>query len=307
MHRISMNVAPSPVRTARSRLKSFSTLTRVGFGSGLAAAALLLSTAHSSTAATNVVRMVGTSFQPQFLTNNPGDTILWTNTSSTVGHNVISSNNTWAASALFTAPGTFRVTFTTPGTYGYFCGPHRNFGMTGIIYVRAAANQQPVVAITNPASGLTLAAPATVTLRATAADPDGTVGNVQFFSGETHLGTATALPYSFTVPNLAAGNYSFTAKASDNAGLSATSAAVNVSVVTPAPIRFQPSVPDGTGGFPLTLEVTPGLRYEILSSTDLPNWVGFTNFTATQPIMSFSVPTVSPDRRLFRARLLPNP
>ena len=122
--------------------------------------------------ATHLVRMKNFAFDPESLTINVGDTVLWTNTTTT-GHNVVSDTSAWPAPALFTRPGTFPFNFTEAGTYGYFCSPHKSFGMTGTIVVQGAANQQPIVALTNPPPGLTLAAPATIVLGASASDPMG--------------------------------------------------------------------------------------------------------------------------------------
>ena len=49
----------------------------------------------------------------------------------------------------------------------------------------------PTVALTAPANGAQFAAPASITLTATAADPDGTVAQVEFFRGATSVGIDT--------------------------------------------------------------------------------------------------------------------
>ena len=54
---------------------------------------------------------------------------------------------------------------------------------------------------------------------------------MQLFSGSTLLGSDAAAPYTFTLNHATAGNYSFTARAEDNTGLSATSTLVNVFVL----------------------------------------------------------------------------
>ena len=94
-------------------------------------------------------------------------------------------------------------------------------------------NTPPTVGLTAPTGGATYAAPATITLSANATD-NVAVAKVEFFGNGAKLGEATAAPYSFRWTNVAAGAYSLTAKATDNAGLSTTSAAVAVSV-TAAP------------------------------------------------------------------------
>jgi beta-glucanase (GH16 family) len=92
------------------------------------------------------------------------------------------------------------------------------------------ANTPPTVSLTAPVASATFAAPASITLTATAADADGTVAKVEFFQGSTKLGEATAVPYSYTWAGVAAGAYSLTAKATDNAGATTTSAAVSITV-----------------------------------------------------------------------------
>ncbi|MCB2406506.1 Ig-like domain-containing protein [Hymenobacter lucidus] len=99
-------------------------------------------------------------------------------------------------------------------------------------------NAAPTVSLTAPANGATFTAPASLTITANAADSDGTVAKVEFYNGATLLGAATAAPYSYTWTGVAAGTYSLTAKATDNANATTTSAAVSVTVNTasnPAP------------------------------------------------------------------------
>ena len=91
-------------------------------------------------------------------------------------------------------------------------------------------NQPPSVSITSPANGAAFTAPANITINATASDSDGTVTKVDFYAGNTRLGTGTASPYTFTWSNVPAGNYVLTAVATDNSGATTTSAAVSVNV-----------------------------------------------------------------------------
>ena len=93
--------------------------------------------------------------------------------------------------------------------------------------VAQAANVAPTVSL---AAASSLALGQTLTLSATAADADGSVSKVDFFSGTTLLGTATAAPYQLSWTPAAAGAYTLTAKATDNAGVSTTSAALSLSV-----------------------------------------------------------------------------
>jgi chitinase len=91
-------------------------------------------------------------------------------------------------------------------------------------------NTAPVVTLTAPASGASFTAPATITISATASDADGSVSKVGFYNGGTLLSEVTAAPYSYTWSNVAAGSYTITAKATDNAGAVTTSSAATVTV-----------------------------------------------------------------------------
>jgi hypothetical protein len=91
-------------------------------------------------------------------------------------------------------------------------------------------NQPPSITLTNPVSGTVLSAPATLTLEAEASDRDGSIRQVEFLSGGVPLGTVAESPYSWTLSDLAAGSYAFTARAVDDLGAITTSAPVQVTV-----------------------------------------------------------------------------
>ena len=94
-------------------------------------------------------------------------------------------------------------------------------------------NTPPTVSITAPANNASYTAPATIAITANAADANGTVSNVQFYNGSTLLGSDASSPYSFSWSNVAAGTYTITAKATDNAGAVTTSSAITVKVNNP--------------------------------------------------------------------------
>ncbi len=101
--------------------------------------------------------------------------------------------------------------------------------------ITIAANKLPSVSISSPANNATFAAPASITINASASDTDGTIAKVEFLSGSTVLNTDTTSPFSYTWTGVPAGTYSLTAKATDNSGGVKTSTAVNVTVTTPPP------------------------------------------------------------------------
>ncbi|MCU0429652.1 MAG: PQQ-dependent sugar dehydrogenase [Cytophagaceae bacterium] len=109
-----------------------------------------------------------------------------------------------------------------------------NFNISRLVFTLNGANTPPTVSLTAPAANASFTAPASITISATAADANGTVSQVEFFQGTTRLGVDLTAPYSFTWTGVAAGAYSITARATDNAGATTTSAAVAVTVTAAA-------------------------------------------------------------------------
>jgi hypothetical protein len=87
----------------------------------------------------------------------------------------------------------------------------------------APANQPPTIKLTSPNVQQTLTPGAAATLTASASDVGGSVSKVDFYDGSTLIGTSTSAPYSLTIPAVAGGLHFFSAKATDNAGATATS------------------------------------------------------------------------------------
>ena len=85
----------------------------------------------------------------------------------------------------------------------------------------------PSVTLTNPANNAVLSSSANVAIGASVSNSVGTVTNVQFFDGVTSLGNDTNSPYSVAL-RLAVGLHNLTAVASDNLGVTTTSAVVSV-------------------------------------------------------------------------------
>ncbi|MEJ7683886.1 MAG: Ig-like domain-containing protein [Segetibacter sp.] len=105
-----------------------------------------------------------------------------------------------------------------------------------------AAPDAPDVSITSPVVNQSYSGPATIDMSAKATDKDGTISKVQFYNGGKLLHTEYHGLYTFTWNNVPAGNYVLTAKATDNDGLTTTSAPVNVSVVTKTKANKPPTV-----------------------------------------------------------------
>lgn len=102
------------------------------------------------------------------------------------------------------------------------------------VHVTIDANVPPSVSIVAPDPNSVYTAPATIAMSASASDVDGSIVKVDFLVGTTLVGSATAAPYSSAWSNVAAGSYVLTARATDNHGATAVSAAVPIVVTSNA-------------------------------------------------------------------------
>ena len=100
-------------------------------GSGLAGGVLV---ARAQTPAT-AVPIHNFTFTPQTMTVKAGTTVTWTNKDD-IPHGLAATNNVFKRSQALDTDDSFSFTFTTPGTYQYFCYIHPH--MTGTIVVEAA-------------------------------------------------------------------------------------------------------------------------------------------------------------------------
>jgi hypothetical protein len=87
------------------------------------------------------------------------------------------------------------------------------------------------VNITAPVDAAIFTWKPSITISASASDPDGTVTKVEFRDGTTLLGTDTSAPYSYTWKNVPSGTHSLTARATDNAGAATTSSSIGIDVL----------------------------------------------------------------------------
>ena len=126
---------------------------------------------------------------------------------------------------MFGVGASFTFTFNSAGTFPYFCEPHA-FTMIGSVTV-SAVNTPPTVSITSPTNGASFNGPTDLTITANAADPGGSVTQVEFFNGSTSIGVDTSSPYSATA-NFGLGTHVLTAVATDNLNAASTSAPVNI-------------------------------------------------------------------------------
>jgi uncharacterized protein (DUF2141 family) len=160
------------------------------------------------------------------------------------------------------APYTFTWSNVAAGTYALRAVAYDNAGASGSsaitsITVSPSSNAPPTVTLTSPANGARYTAPASIALTASAADSNGTVARVEFYSGTTLLYSDTTAPYAFTWSNVAAGTYGVRAVAYDNGGASTNSATatITVSLSPPTTVVFTASANHATAVTSYLLEI----------------------------------------------------
>jgi Domain of unknown function (DUF1929)/Bacterial Ig domain len=135
-----------------------------------------------------------------------------------------------------TAPYSFGWSGVAAGTYTLTARATDNLGATttsAASTITVSANNTPPTAnITYPADGAMFAWKPTITITATASDPDGNVTRVEFRNGTTVLGQDPTAPYSFTWRNVPPGSHVLTARAIDNAGGVTISSPIGITVRT---------------------------------------------------------------------------
>jgi len=272
--------------------------------SGNAAVAFVVVGTNNTDTFTPAVTNIAVGDRVVWVWNYPLTFIPHTSTSGTNG----ASSGLWD-SGTNTPPHSFTNTFSSAGTYVYFCRIHYatpNF-MTGAVVVASVA-LPPTVSLTNPPSGSVFAAPANVTIQATASGNGGTLTNVEFLANSTVLGNVTTAPYSVVANSLAAGGYTLSAIAANNSGLTATSS-VPISVVNPVPIVLNAPVMQPAPNFQFTFTADAGLRYVVQRATNLDsgNWLPLATNLAGSSSMTFTDANATVNPGFYRVGLLPNP
>jgi hypothetical protein len=132
------------------------------------------------------------------------------------------------------------------------------------------------VAMTSPFPNTIFRQPIDLTVAANATATNATIAQVEFFAGQTSLGTDSTAPYEVSWAAVPIGTYSITAVTTDSSGGTTTSAPISISVIqsggdsgtlgtpiaTPAPGMYAP-------GLHVTLTAAAGatIRYTIDGST----------------------------------------
>jgi acid phosphatase type 7 len=112
---------------------------------------------------------------------------------------------------------------------------------SAVVHVTVLANLPPTVTLTNPPDNALFYGPTNLTLGAEASDDMGLVTNVVFYSGTNRLGQATQDPFVFVWLNAPLGYHQLRVVATDEGGLSSTSAVVHISILNPIVTLISPA------------------------------------------------------------------
>ena len=253
-------------------------------------------------------------FSPTNVLISANDSVIWTwgasGHSCTSGTNGVHGDDNGAPSGLWDT-GTqstghlFTNTFTSAGTFSYYCTPHASLGMTGQVFV-AGARLPPTLAITKPLNASVFAAPANVTVQTGVTNGSGAVTNVEFLANTTVIANVVAAPFSATANGLAAGGYTLTAIAEDNNGLRATNS-IGINVVSPVAVSVTGILRSLGTNFQFSYSANTGLDYVVERSTNLMIWVPLaTNSAASNPVVFVDVHATN-NPNFYRVGRLPNP
>jgi RHS repeat-associated protein len=249
--------APGMLSVSSSAAEVASVPSSIAFGAGQASVAIPVTAASSGsatiTASANggqASAVVNVNALPTVSITSPGNGALF-NAPATiaVGANATDADGTVTKVEFFdggtligtatSAPYTATLSNVAAGTHALSAKATDNLGATTTSStVSVTVDAPPVVSLTAPAGGTVYAAPATVALSANATIQVGTVARVDFYQGTTLIGTATSAPYNLSWTNVAAGNYSLTAIATNDAGGTTTSAPVAITVDAPPTISL---------------------------------------------------------------------
>ncbi len=123
----------------------------------------------------------------------------------------------------------------------------------GLPLVRVA-NRPPVVTLSSPTDGSTVALPGQISLAAQATSPDSPVSRVGFLANGSVVASQTAPPYQVSLPVFTPGTLNLQVRATSVFGAVGTSALVKVTVTGVSPVSAPP-----TSGLTLWLKADAGV------------------------------------------------
>jgi poly(3-hydroxybutyrate) depolymerase len=196
-----------------------------------------------------------------------------------------------------TQTATLALTFTQAGSYTFRLMVTDDAGALAIdeviVIVKAQPlNQPPVATLTSPKTDGQFSAGDTISLQAAATDADGTIAKVEFYADTQLLSSVISKPYTYEWKSVAAGTYSITAKAYDNANSVTTSNATAIKVLTKPTPNEGTEVPVWPTASALYPDVQPSdfawLKYTFTGAEIVTDSDGVE--TATGPVKTVNLP-----------------
>jgi len=265
---------------------------------------LLFTTAsYLAGAATTNVNIENFDFFPASVTINAGDSVQWNWISGT--HSTTSSSGLWDSTEL-SSPANYTQTFPSQGTFPYFCTVHGSALMSGSVTV-SSGSQSLTLGITSPTNGAIFAAPWSGSLVAIITNSAAPIQKVEFFRNGVSIGSTNNPPYTRPVSSLGAGNYAFTAVATDNLGASNTSPAVAVSIVAASPIILSGGRRLSPTQFEFSYNTDPGFSYVVQRATNLTDFSTIMTNMATGNSIGVLDNSAGRGPTFYRVGRLPNP
>jgi hypothetical protein len=124
-----------------------------------------------------------------------------------------------------------------------------NGGLTAVSYIvnisvtaTALKNQAPFTSIVTPDNNQSFGEGTSILVQSYAIDPENDIAKVEFFNGNTLIGSVTEAPYQINWNNAAAGTHSLKTRVIDGGGLSSESAVVYVNVTSIASPNQSPFI-----------------------------------------------------------------
>ncbi|MEU0092307.1 glycoside hydrolase family 48 protein [Kribbella sp. NPDC006257] len=172
------------------------------------------------------------------------------------------------------------------GTRGALNGKPTDFTVNGASCT--GGNKAPTVALTSPTPNQSFQNGQAIPLEATASDSDGTVAKVEFLADGVVVGTDTTAPYQGSWPGAPTGDHAVSARATDNLGLTTTTALVPIKVLAGATIVATPATLNvkqgGTATFGVTLASQPSSSVTVAVARSS----GSADLTAAPTSLTFS-------------------
>jgi plastocyanin len=264
-----------------------------------------ISTANVRADADVSVRYRG--FSPSSVTISPGETVWFTVMDDNGPYVIQSDTGAWTPWYLFDYGDYVGIQFNQRGDYGY----HDIYtGNRGIIHVGTGGggNTPPSLTIDNPVDGAVFTEPAAFDFAVTASDLENGLVGVEFYVAGLLVDVLYGGPFTTPIANLAAGDYTLTAIAYDNASASTTkSVSITVQPWVPTLITLsQPTLISGQFRFQAS-GLTVGKQVVLQSCASLGNsagWISLQTNLVTSADASFVKPAVA-GSRFFRVLQLP--